>query len=119
MSVQINALGLEPLPAIVAPTIPTAAAAAPQVKVEFAPGFMAQKAAAVEVPFDARGEIERFMMPRPASRCGWLCRNKRTVLIGAGVAVVLGAVGYMLLRPTRGLRPAMAGLHGRRRRRRR
>ena len=59
-----------------------------------------------------------LMLPS-SERCGWFCRNRTAVLIGVGVVAIGGLATYMMLKPARGFKPAMAGLHGRRRRRHR
>lgn len=143
MTVQISAFGA-PLPAIT----PLAAVASPSEAQRFyseraqAKAMAARPAAAVapssafsddDYAADLRAQAQTLVSPRnvlappgsptlfmpvAAGRPGFFARHGTKLLIGGGVLAVGGLVTWMLLKPTRGLRPAMAGL-GRRRRARR
>ena len=92
--------------AVTVPTVPGGNLPAEVKEVVFAPGWFTNAA--------------EMIKPRP-ERCGFFCRNKTPLLIGAGVLVLGGAVVWMMAKTASGFKrpaPAMAGI-GRRRSRRR
>ncbi len=91
------------------PYSPSTSAIAPPRTIEFAPGFMAQKPTAT--PWAYRPPTARSFDPSYDTLDPSFFERHQTLLIGAGVLLVGGAVAYMLFKPARGFRrTAMAGL---------